>query len=128
MKEYIELGALIAKLRKDKAEWELRAEPQNPIEKFIHRVVPKLMQDVIEFIEKFPVTNVVEVKRGNWAVTECDSGEPEGYPAFIEFHCPFCNEPYSLESGEYNWCYGDAIPFNFCHECGADMREKEEKK
>lgn len=74
-------------------------------------------------IDNLPAADVVERKCGKWVVTECDSGEPEGYPAFIEFHCPYCNEPYSLESGEYDWHYGDAIPFKFCHECGADMRE-----
>lgn len=80
-------------------------------------------RDVVRAINKVPAANVVERKRGEWVVTECDMGEPGGYPAFIEFHCPFCNEPYSLESGEYNWSYGDAIPLKFCHECGADMRE-----
>lgn len=77
------------------------------------------------FVDRAPTIDAASLRpKGVWIVTECDSGETEGYPAFIEFHCPFCNEPYSLESGEYNWYYGDeAIPFNFCHNCGADMRD-----
>lgn len=75
-----------------------------------------------------PTVDAIPVVHAQWVVDDADSGEPNGYPAFIEFHCPICNEPYSLESGEYDWSYGDDIPFKFCHECGTKMDTKDDKK
>lgn len=75
----------------------------------------------IDDVLNIPAADVVEVKHGRWIVDEADDGEVDGCPAFIEFHCPCCNEPYSLESGQYNWYYGDDIPLKFCHECGCKM-------
>jgi len=76
---------------------------------------------IVGWLEKRPVVDAVPVVHGQWVVDEADSGEPDGYSAFIKFHCPICNESYSLESGEYDWSYGDDIPFKFCHECGTKM-------
>ena len=79
------------------------------------------INDTIQRIQNAPAVDAAPVVHAHWIVDEADSGEPGGYPAFIEFHCPVCNESYSLENGEYGWSYGDDIPFKFCHECSAKM-------
>lgn len=86
-----------------------------------------LRQYAVEVLKNAPTVSLdaVPVVHGCWVVDDADSGEFGGYPAFIEFHCPFCKEQYSLKNGQYDWTYGDDIPFKFCHECGAKMDLKE---
>ena len=65
--------------------------------------------------------DAVEVVHGYWHVDDCDSGEPDGYAAFIEVHCSKCGYDLGTESGQYGWSYGDPFPLIYCPNCGAKM-------
>lgn len=71
--------------------------------------------------------NVTYVVHGQWITDECDPGEPNGYPAFIEVHCSMCGCTIGIESGQYGWFYGDPFPMRYCPECGKKM-DKEYKR
>ena len=40
--------------------------------------------------------------------------ESEGSNSWIEFKCPHCGRSFGMESGEYDWHYGDEIPWKYC--------------
>ncbi len=65
--------------------------------------------------------DVVEVRHGSWIVTDADDGMCESYEGFIEFHCSECGSSSGMENGEYDWYYGDPIPWKYCPMCGAKM-------
>lgn len=44
--------------------------------------------------------------------------ESEGSNSWIEFTCPHCGKAFGIESGQYGWSYGDAIPWKACPMCG----------
>lgn len=81
--------------------------------------------DCIKQIKDFPIADVAEVKHGSWIVTDSDSGMCESYAGFIEFHCSECGLSVGIENGQYDWYYGDPIPWKFCPICGAKMDGKE---
>lgn len=70
-------------------------------------------------IEYIPSADVQEVRHGSWIVTDADDGMCESYEGFIEFHCSECGSYSSMENGEYDWYYGDPIPWKYCPMCGA---------
>ena len=59
---------------------------------------------------------------GEWIVTDADSGSFGEYEPFIEFKCPKCESTYGIESGQYDWQYGEPIPWVSCPLCGAKMK------
>lgn len=59
---------------------------------------------------------------GEWIVTDADSGSFGEYEPFIEFKCPKCESAYGIESGQYDWQYGEPIPWVACPLCGAKMK------
>ena len=59
---------------------------------------------------------------GEWIVTDADSGSFGEYEPFIEFKCPKCESDYGIESGQYDWQYGEPIPWVACPLCGAKMK------
>ena len=59
---------------------------------------------------------------GEWIVTDADSGSFGEYAPFIEFKCPKCESGYGIESGQYDWQYGEPIPWVACPLCGAHMK------
>lgn len=59
---------------------------------------------------------------GEWIVTDADSGSFGEYEPFIEFKCPKCESGYGIESGQYDWQYGEPIPWVACPLCGAHMK------
>lgn len=59
---------------------------------------------------------------GEWVVTDVDSGSFGEYEPFIEFKCPKCESVYGIESGQYDWQYGEPIPWVSCPLCGAKMK------
>lgn len=74
---------------------------------------------LLEKVEKIPSADVVERKRGKWV----------GYPeclkymnAYADDHivCSACEECFSILDN-------DCERFNFCPNCGADMREESER-
>ena len=50
--------------------------------------------------------------------------ESEGSNSWIEFKCPHCGHSYGMESGEYDWHYGDEIPWKYCPICGGSAEHK----
>ena len=60
--------------------------------------------------------------KGEWIVTDADSGSFGEYEPFIEFKCPKCESSYGIESGQYDWQYGEPIPWVACPLCGAKMK------
>lgn len=76
-----------------------------------------------EYVADYLIANGVTVReRGEWIVTDADSGSFGEYEPFIEFKCPKCESGYGIESGQYGWQYGDPIPWVSCPLCAADMR------
>lgn len=59
---------------------------------------------------------------GEWIVTDADSGSFGEYEPFIEFKCSKCESCYGIESGQYDWQYGEPIPWVACPLCGAEMK------
>lgn len=78
-------------------------------------------EDAVESGELAPVV------RGRWKVDECDSLDDVPSYSWIEFHCSKCNMDYGLEEGEYSWCRGERIPYNYCPNCGAKMDLEEDR-
>ena len=78
-------------------------------------------------LETQPTVDAVKVVHGHWHVTDCDSGEPEGYAAFIEVHCSECGYELGAENGEFGWTYGEPFPLSYCPNCGAKMDGEENR-
>ena len=81
----------------------------------------ELCKAVKAVAENAPTVDAVEVAHGYWHVDDYDSGEPDGYAAFIEVHCSECGYELGAESGQYDWLYGEPFPLNYCPNCGAKM-------
>ena len=60
-------------------------------------------------------------KQSGWIVTKTDSGSLGKYAPFIEFKCSQCGAEYRIESGDFDWEYGDPIRWESCLHCGAKM-------
>ena len=94
MKEYIELGAAIKKIRDEGIYGEGHSDEERE-------------NDVIEMLESIPAADVRYVIHSEWEITEVDHAH--GHKCF---HCPEC--------GHDEWRYEET---NFCPNCGVDMRE-----
>ena len=53
--------------------------------------------------------------------------ESEGSNSWIEFKCPHCGYSFGMESGEYDWHYGDEIPWKYCPICGGSAEHNQYK-
>ena len=62
-------------------------------------------------------------KVGRWQEVYAETDYHNGW---IEFSCENCEYQHGLESGEYEWHYGDPIPWKYCPMCGAKMQEVDE--
>lgn len=82
----------------------------------------------VEYADDAPTADAVPVVRGEWIVDECDTSDDVPSYSWIDFHCSECNTNYGLEEGQYGWCRYEKIPYNFCPNCGADMRGSEVKE
>ncbi len=70
---------------------------------------------VLNKIDEQPTADVRENVRGEWIGAGYD-GYADGYPVFYEWECSACG--CTVEDEEPTW--------NFCPNCGADMRKGEE--
>ena len=61
-----------------------------------------------------PTADVRPVVRGRWIGGET-SADADGFPVYDTFICPMCGAEWDAEEAD--------IAFNFCPNCGADMRE-----
>jgi hypothetical protein len=66
--------------------------------------------DVVEMVKAFPAADVRENDKGEWRLS---SDHAEGV-------CTVCN--FKIYGTPYNGHYF-IVPYNFCPNCGADMRE-----
>ena len=73
---------------------------------------------IIEVLEQEP-------KTGHWKEVYAETDYRNGW---IEFSCENCEYQHGLESGEYDWSYGDPIPWIYCPICGAKMVEPQESE
>ena len=71
---------------------------------------------------KLPSVTPAE-KVGQWKEVYAETDYHNGW---IEFSCENCEYQHGLESGEYEWHFGDPIPWKYCPMCGAKMQEVDE--
>ena len=76
----------------------------------------------LKYAERFYNAGYRKQSEREWIVTDADSGSFGEYEPFIEFKCPECGVVHGFESGEYDWQYGDPIPWVSCPCCGAKMK------
>ena len=79
------------------------------------KVVPVAELDWLPSVEP-------ERKTGKWKEVYAETDYRNGW---IEFTCENCEYQHGLESGEYDWHFGDPIPWKFCPICGAPMEVDE---
>lgn len=114
MAEYIEREAVIRHLN----DIRYTVAPQvwiDPTEWPLRRAEYSGLSTAIEVVAEAPAADVVERKKGEWI----------GFPESFKFEhiydrdaivCPFCEESWNIVDN-------DTERFNFCPNCGADMRE-----
>ena len=113
MIEYIEKRDVIDELMDYASRW-FAYDPYN-------KIVARIFQDIELIIKGIPSTDVIEPKRGKWVQgTERQTiiGASEGELRTIyALRCSYCNKEFGTLAKDYN----------FCPNCGADMRNSSEK-
>lgn len=71
-------------------------------------------------IEAAPAVDAVEVKHGRWLKTK----EPLGWQDVDCVECSCCHESWIFDEED---CFEDMWLWNYCPNCGADMRERKEE-
>ena len=77
---------------------------------------PKLVAYILSAVERMPGIDVVERKHGKWE----EVADPDDI--YVECECSECNKRFNKVFGgkPLQW-----KPYNFCPNCGADMRQKD---
>ncbi len=75
---------------------------------------------IIEAIKRVPSFPLAR-HTGEWKEVYAETDYQNGW---IEFTCENCKYQHGLESGEYDWHFGDPIPWKYCPMCGARMEEE----
>ena len=70
------------------------------------------MNDAIILVEDQPAADVRPVVRGKW-IYDCERTAGDGW-TYRQYHCDQCK------------CQVIGGPYNYCQNCGADMREAED--
>lgn len=68
-------------------------------------------------IEKTPTADVRENVRGEWIFHETQNDR------YDDMICPFCKKSYTVDAYRIDDIGFTAEDFNFCPNCGADMRK-----
>lgn len=105
-------------------EYVMLSEVQMKIRK-MPSVIPKYTDEEIDkaqaveqaYVDKMVELAVEELKtpKAEWKDIYAES---EGSNSWIEFTCPHCGKAFGIESGQYGWSYGEAIPWKACPMCG----------
>lgn len=113
MSEYIERGAAISAIEEKQKElcpvgmYSRHAGYGSDREKFDE------WQEIIDTLEAMPAAYVRPVVKAEW-YGEAD-GYADGYPVYDMWSCPVCGKRFDEWEEKPDW--------NFCPNCGADMRE-----
>lgn len=70
--------------------------------------------DAYQFIQGFPAADVVERKTGRWCADY--DGYADGEPVYDMWWCSVCEEYFDEWDDKPTW--------NFCPNCGAEMRPR----
>ena len=73
------------------------------------------LEDAEYVIEKSPSAQP-ERKRGKWIIHETETDR------YDDMKCPFCKKSYTVDAYRIDDIGFTAADFNFCPNCGADMR------
>lgn len=81
---------------------------------------PKALKvaDVRYMVNKIPCVDAVEVVHGRWEEDKVEAGDPydgNSVYCFDIMRCSVCGE-----------CFDVSVAYNYCPNCGADMRERSE--
>lgn len=82
--------------------------------------------DIIDMVNEMPAADVVEVKHGEWKTDRKEI--VVRYGDEYEVHIPYCSECGWKRSNVYEYLGPGKVKWNFCPECGADMRNKNVNK
>ena len=74
-------------------------------------------------LERIPAADVRPVVRGRWEYTVIEGDVISEIPTIVKGVCSVCHN-YSEEIPKWIYDDGGHIWFNFCPNCGADMREE----
>lgn len=67
-----------------------------------------------------PLAEVEERKKGEWVIHETETDR------YDDMKCPFCKKSYTVDAYRIDDIGFTAADFNYCPNCGADMRGKQE--
>lgn len=110
-KEYIDREALISKIVNTPFVVNCTGETEDYKDGMLDGLVKK-QNNVIDMIQKQPVANVVEIKRGKWIIEPPYKTSTGYYKACI---CPFCHS-FFVSDGNEPWKLHP-----YCCECGAKL-------
>lgn len=88
----IDVDALIERIKAEKTAVKSEPEPNDLFERFEHRVIPRILQNVIDFLELQPTIEAESVKQGKWVVN------PESYDGFKHHMCSKCKNDAIFDS------------------------------
>ena len=114
-KQLIYVRYLIQKLEAEKSGCEPVTPDDDPLVKFQKRVIPKLLQNVIDYIASIPTVDAVEVVHARW----------EHNGTYGEEVCSNCGFEWWDGCQECGVCPSDTF---YCPNCGAKMDGVEDGK
>ena len=78
-----------------------------------------------EYLSVIPAADVVEVRRGEWIVKKRHTDSENAYIDGVYYAGAFCSEcDYCIHESLGSYGYPTLKTTNFCPNCGADMRGK----
>lgn len=81
------------------------------------------LHNALEAFKEIPSADVQEVKKGRWEYTVIEGDLLSEIPTVVKGVCSVCHN-FSEEMPKWIYDDGGRIWFNYCPNCGADMREK----
>ena len=101
-KRLIDINVTIQNLESEIEQYPTANSKDMPFEALKKSVIPKLVRDVINYLEKQPTVDAVEVVHGRWIY------EPVEFSIVKDIRCSVCRRYVK-------------VPENYCPDCGAKM-------